>query len=63
MPLTGTGDALGDAIRAAIDLLPESDRKDRDKVFRKIGDAIIAHLTGPAGVNAVAVSGSNGTLV
>ncbi len=56
MPLATTGDVLGDLIRVNIDNLTDAEKKDRVKTFREVGKSIIAHLTGPPGVNAVAVT-------
>lgn len=56
MPLAGTSDALGDLIRTKIDALSDEDKQDREKVFREIGAAVIAHLTGSAGTNAVQIT-------
>jgi len=50
MPLTGTGDALGAAIKSAID---GADPKDRDALFAAMGNAIIDHIV-ENGVGAIA---------
>ena len=54
MALTGTGNALGDAMQAAIDAVV--DKTDRQAVFRAMGTAIIAHVIAN-GSSAVAISG------
>jgi len=56
MPLAGTSDALGDLIRTKIDALSDAEKADREKVFREMGAAIIEHLTGSAGANAVQIT-------
>ena len=60
MPLTNTGDALGDLIRVNIDNLTEAQKRDRVRTFREMGKAIIAHMTGIPGVDAVAVTSVSG---
>ncbi len=42
MALVGTGNALGDAMKAAIDGV--GDKDDREAVFQAMGTAIIAHF-------------------
>ena len=44
MPLTGTGPALGIAIKSAIDSLSDADKKNRDKLYEEMGTAIINHI-------------------
>jgi hypothetical protein len=46
MPLVGSGDILGDAIKAAIDAVP--DKTDRDALFHAMGEAIVAHIVAQA---------------
>lgn len=55
MPLAGTGDILGDAIRAAIDATP--DKTDRSAIFRAIGNAIVAHIIANGVVAVASVTG------
>lgn len=55
MPLTGTGDVLGDAMRAAIDAEP--DKTDREALFRALGNVIVAHVVANATVVVASVSG------
>ena len=59
MPLTGTGNVLGLAMKAAVDGLSDAQKKDRDEVFKAMGTAIIAHLiaNGASAVAVVSVSG------
>jgi hypothetical protein len=57
MPLTGTGDALGLALKVAVDAVP--DKTDRDEVFKAMGNAIVAHLI-LNGLAAVLVPGALG---
>lgn len=59
MPLSGTGDVLGEAIKAAVDaeqVAAERAKRpiDRDAMFKAMGRAIVAHLTATAGAGAVA---------
>jgi nucleoid-associated protein YgaU len=56
MALTGTGNVLGDAVKAAIDAIPEDQRSDRTLVFRAMGTAIINHIIAN-GASAVQISG------
>jgi len=56
MPLAGTGAVLGAAMKSAVDSLTDAQKADRDEVFKAMGEAVIAHITGPAGLNAVAVT-------
>jgi hypothetical protein len=44
MPLTGTGDILGLAIKAAIHGLTDEQKQDPDTIFKAMGNAIIAHI-------------------
>lgn len=45
------GDTLGDLMLAAIDTLSDTDKRNRQKVFRKLGGAIVSHLTASAVVS------------
>ena len=38
------GDILGTQIQAAIDSLSDTDKQDRDKLFKAMGGAIVAHI-------------------
>lgn len=44
MPLTGTGDALGNLIKGNIDALTDAQKQDRVQVFHAMGQAVIAHI-------------------
>lgn len=50
------GDVLGDAIKSAIDALPDP-KTDRTAIFRAIGNAIVLHITANAAVVVTSVSG------
>jgi len=56
MALAGTGGALGAIMKSNIDALTDEEKQDRDKLFEELGKAVIAHLTGSAGVGAVQIS-------
>lgn len=53
------GDRLGDAIQAALDALPGTDRAEN---FRAIGQAIVAEITGHGVVTATGVDPQGGTV-
>lgn len=58
MPLAGTGAVLGALIQTNIDALSDEQKRDRNLLFRAMGDAIIAHLLATApNVAVVSVSG------
>ncbi len=65
MPLTGTGPALGIAIKSAIDSLSDADKKDRDKLYEEMGTAIINHIiaNGAAAVGSVVAGGGVGNII
>lgn len=50
------GDALGDAIKAAVDALPDP-KTDRTAIFRAMGNAIVAHIQANAQVAVTSVTG------
>lgn len=61
MALTGTGNALGAAMKNAVDALSEADKRNRLKVFEAMGTAIIAHfIANGAGAITVAVTSVSG---
>jgi len=53
MPLTGTGDVLGMAMKAQVDAVP--DKSVRDDVWKAMGRAVIAHVIAN-GANAITVT-------
>lgn len=57
MALTGTGAALGAAMKSAVHGLPEADKSNPDKVYKAMGEAIIAHIIS----NGVAATTTLGT--
>lgn len=59
MPLAGTGATLGSLIKSNIDALTDEQKKDRDELFRAMGEAIIAHIlaNGTGAVAVVSVAG------
>lgn len=65
MALTGTGPALGVAMKAAIDALSDEDKRDRDKLFEEMGKAIIDHIIakGTAAVGGVVSGGGVGNII
>ena len=76
MPLTGTGNVLGEAILAAQDaaassfisshqtpLSPADQAALRHEMAKAMGNAIITHLTVTAGVAAVTVPGAQAGVV
>jgi hypothetical protein len=46
--ITGTGAVLGALIQSSIDSLSDEEKRDRQKLFKAMGDAIIAHLLATA---------------
>lgn len=51
------GDALGLAMKAAVDSLSDADKRDRTKVFKAMGGAIVTYLVANTVVAVVSVSG------
>ncbi len=56
------GNALGDALLAAVDALSTSDKANRQKVFRALGSTIVSYIQTNASINGVVGVGlSTGT--
>lgn len=52
-----SGDALGLAIKAAVDALSAEEAADREELFKTMGNAIVSYLVANAVVTVTSVSG------